>query len=224
MLTKDMFKIPLKSKRTGLALMFILLAGSLALSGFYYQRYQKALSTDPDVQIKQITNYLSHFIELPNEQPTLGTVLDKAKLTNSTLAQKAENGDKMLIYAEAQRLLLYRPSTKKLVDVLLIQNGDNLSTTSQATKVALLNGTPESSLTALVAGKLTEKVTKITISKQVNANRSDYAKTLIVDPSGKFSALAKDIASALNAVVGSLPNGEVQPADSDIVVLIGRDQ
>ena len=61
-----------------------------------------------------------HFV-LPNDEtPALATVTDKAKLTTKFL-QKAENGDKILIYQKASRVIIYRPSIDRIIDVGPVQ-------------------------------------------------------------------------------------------------------
>lgn len=56
-------------------------------------------------------------MELPSEKPSIVTITDREKLQNQTFFQKAENGDKIIIYEDAKRVILYRPKTKKIVDV-----------------------------------------------------------------------------------------------------------
>jgi len=55
-----------------------------------------------------------------DETPALATVTDKAKLTTKFL-QKAENGDKILIYQKAGRVIIYRPSIDRIIDVGPVQ-------------------------------------------------------------------------------------------------------
>jgi hypothetical protein len=58
---------------------------------------------------------------LPDEQPTLASVTDKSKLSDQPFFQKAENGDKILIFVQSRKAILYRPSIKKIIDVAPIQ-------------------------------------------------------------------------------------------------------
>jgi hypothetical protein len=58
---------------------------------------------------------------VPNETPVITTVLDKTKLTNKSLATHATNGDRLYIFSKAKRIMLYRPSTHQVVDMLTIQ-------------------------------------------------------------------------------------------------------
>ena len=49
-------------------------------------------------------------------------VADKQKLNNPALAAVVQNGDKILIYGQAKRLIVYRPSVHKIVTMLTIQD------------------------------------------------------------------------------------------------------
>jgi hypothetical protein len=54
---------------------------------------------------------------LPNEEPTIATVSDADKLTDQEFFKKAQDDDKVLIFPKAQKAILYRPSTKQIIEV-----------------------------------------------------------------------------------------------------------
>lgn len=84
-------------------------------------------------EIQDIVSYLGKFMDLPtNETPTMATVTDKTKLQDQSFFKNAENGDKVIAYVNAKKAILYRPSTKKVIDVgpIYIQNN---STTAGST-------------------------------------------------------------------------------------------
>lgn len=65
---------------------------------------------------KSIIDKVGVFAELPkNETPDLKLVKDKTKLSNDSVYQKAENGDIIITYSENKKILIYRPSTNKLI-------------------------------------------------------------------------------------------------------------
>lgn len=68
-----------------------------------------------DVQV--VTTAVGKHYLLPfDETPALATVEDKSKLTSEFL-RSAENGDKMLIYKNAKKVILYRPSIDRIIEV-----------------------------------------------------------------------------------------------------------
>lgn len=63
---------------------------------------------------------LNKMIVLPNELPSIATVTDKEKLADQPFFQKAENGDKVIIYSQSKRAYLFRPSEQKIIDMTVI--------------------------------------------------------------------------------------------------------
>jgi hypothetical protein len=61
-----------------------------------------------------------HMMLPNNEQPALATVTDSKKL-NSVFLKQAHDGDKILIYAKAKRVIIYRPSIDRIIDIGPIQ-------------------------------------------------------------------------------------------------------
>jgi hypothetical protein len=117
----DSRTIPRPRRRWLTRTLVILLVVALAASGFWFAQYRKALRNNPATQQQQLVTQLSKLIEMPSGQPVITTVIDKSKLTNPTLASLAHNGDRLFIFTKSKRLVLYRPSDKKVVDMLTIQ-------------------------------------------------------------------------------------------------------
>jgi len=126
----------------------ILIFGSLGTAGYFYQQYKEIkdnpnkVSTD---EINSLTVVISKFMDLPiDEIPTLATVTDKEKLTDQDFFKKSENGDKILIYANAKKAILYRPLTEKIIEVapLLIGSGSQEETPIEMPEETLTE-TPE---------------------------------------------------------------------------------
>lgn len=114
-------QIPRPRRRKITWLLSALLVLAIAASGFWFVQYREAQANNPSTQQKQLVSQLSKLIEMPSGQPVITTVIDKSKLTNKTLASQAQNGDRLFIFAKSKRLVLYRPSDKKVVDMLTIQ-------------------------------------------------------------------------------------------------------
>ena len=116
---------PARSSKKLTIVLFILLAILLAGCGFLYMRYQQALAKQPKTdaeRIAQITSRLDSAVELPNEQPTIATVGDVKKLAEPQLAARAKTGDELLVYAQAKRVILYRPSEQKVIDMFRVES------------------------------------------------------------------------------------------------------
>lgn len=220
---------------------FILLMGTLA-GIFYFVQYTKTkeIIENPTQmskqQIKDLVKLVSKIIELPEEEPTVATVLDKNKLKEQTFFKKTENSDKVLIFTQAKKAILYRPSTNKIIEVAPINIGDQLAATGSATispkpnlpsptqtsstKIAVYNGTKITGLANTYAGNIQQKFPSVEIVNRTNAT-GDYTKTLVVDLTGKNKSLVQNIAKELSGTTGSLPTGEVKP-DVDILVIAGE--
>lgn len=95
---------------------------------------QKAADEERDMLVDKIGD----LITLPKDElPQVATVMDKDALQEQAFFLNSENGDKVLIYSEAKKAVLYRPSTNKIIEVssLILEDSTNvnqgLSTTSE---------------------------------------------------------------------------------------------
>jgi hypothetical protein len=77
-------------------------------------------------EVEKLVNEIGANLRLPDETPTLATVSDAAKLKDQEFFKHAKNGDRVLIFAETGKALLYRPSEKKVIEYSKV----NLSNTS----------------------------------------------------------------------------------------------
>lgn len=86
--------------------------------------------TKADDEAVALKSEIGKYLELPDEVPTVATVEDASKVKNQTFFANAQNGDKVLLFSKAGKAVLYRPSTKKIIEVAPInlnnqQNGTN---------------------------------------------------------------------------------------------------
>ena len=101
-------------------LLFLSLA-SIGTAGYFYMKFREIQDNPQQVTIdetKAIVEKVGKLLTLPpKEQPTLATVLDKDKLKDQAFFNDARNGDKILIYTEAKKAIIYRESTDKIINV-----------------------------------------------------------------------------------------------------------
>lgn len=70
-----------------------------------------------EADAKKLASEVGRFLELPqDETPTVATVSDAALLKDQVFFSRAENGDRVLVYSKAQRAVLYRPTTKRVIE------------------------------------------------------------------------------------------------------------
>ncbi len=195
------------------------------------QRYQEDPRAVAEEEVQRVVGEVGELVALPeDEDPTVATVTDAENLRQQPFFEKAENGDKVLIYTQAKRAILYRPSTKKVIEVAPVNIGAEGSVQSieggeqlPRVQISFFNGTTTSGLTRATEDTLRSQLPDLEfdVPTRENASFQDYSSTIIVDLSGNNGSLASQIASALGGEVGSLPDGETAPNGTDILVIVG---
>lgn len=225
---------------------------ALIVSGFFIFQYFSLKNslisgkTASAAEVKELVEKVGRLMELPKgETPTVATVTDPTQLTSQPFFANAKIGDKVLVYLNARRGILYRPDTNKIINVSPINinkqavtptpnqfsgaQDETGSATVQNTKtlrVALYNGTPASGLTTQFEKDLKEKVTDVqfNVVSKSNANQGNYKLTKVIDLKGNLDAQVLKIASAFDGENSRLPEGEKRPTeDVDILIIIGSD-
>lgn len=231
-----MIKVHLPSKKPLVISLIVL--GILVLAAvpsyYFYDKYQKSqqLLKNPTEaarqEVRTLVERVSRHIELPNEEPTVATVSDKEKLTDQPFFQKAENGDKVLIYTQSRKAILFRPSTNKIIEVSTVNLGGvagaatSSAEVNSTAKVAIYNGTNTSGLASKVGKELEGKLSNIQVVVREDAKKKDYQDSLVVALSKNKEQDAKQIASFLGAQISSLPEGEIKP-EAEVLVILGSD-
>ncbi|MEK7594957.1 MAG: hypothetical protein AAB436_04950 [Patescibacteria group bacterium] len=109
-----------------------------ALPAFYFynkSRVAEQRLNDPNTANQQVINAVvkkvSHLMLLPtDEQPTLATISDASKTKGQPFFTNAKNGDKLLVFTNARKAILYRPSTNLIIEVAPL----NVSPSSSGTQ------------------------------------------------------------------------------------------
>ncbi|MEK7603618.1 MAG: hypothetical protein AAB461_00675 [Patescibacteria group bacterium] len=114
-------------KRMGFILLIpTVLVGIVAVN--YYYKYE-LLKNDPQKVVanenKELVAAVSKLIVLPEgEEPTLATVSDPDKLKDQPFFAKAKRGDKVLIYTNSRKAILYDQENNRIVEVAPINIGN----------------------------------------------------------------------------------------------------
>jgi hypothetical protein len=124
----------------------VLVLASAAGGYFGYTKYDelqkenKRLSNPQEAaksESERIKKEIASLIEVPtDEEPTIATVVDPSKLGGQAFFTKAQKDDRVIIYAKAKRAILYRPSTKKIIEVAPLNIGENSQPTQPTTQPA----------------------------------------------------------------------------------------
>jgi hypothetical protein len=225
-----------------LAVLVLLVLSAAGYYSYHYYQSQKNVSNTSQDEVGNIVKEVGKHVELPQDDvPTLATVTDIEKLKDQPFFQRAKNGDKVLLYNQSKKAYLYRPESKKVIDIAPINNAEQADDSSneqdvagaQATpapspvevKVALRNGTDISGLTKKVEPTIKSILSTALVTSRGNANINTYDKTLIYAPANFSVDQVQQLATGLNAsVVNSLPEGEELPQDADILILLGSDK
>jgi hypothetical protein len=125
----DHIELPSKNRMAlvpWVLLVLVLLAGA----GFVFRQHREAkqlqnqlldLKQNPqkatEEESKALLDKVGQLIELPNEQPTIATVTDLSALKDQAFFANAQVDDKVLIFSNAKKAILYRPSTNKIIEV-----------------------------------------------------------------------------------------------------------
>ncbi|MFZ1721288.1 MAG: LytR C-terminal domain-containing protein [Microgenomates group bacterium] len=221
----------------------VLVVASVATAGYFYWRLEQERSQNPSYEIEEVVAQVGKHMVLPEGTPVLATVTDKNALTEQAFFQKAEDGDKVLIYPDAQRVILYRPSVRKIIDVTSVRtqqsdasndSGTSVSVDSltagsetaegpqaevEPVKVAIYNGTLISGLTRSVQNIVEASEFDVSIVRRENAALQNYESTQIINL-GATDEQAQSFVNSLKGTLGTMPEGEDKP-DADILIIVG---
>lgn len=100
-----------------------LIASVIVAGTAYYQsakelnRLKNTPAVSADQQARELVMQVGRHMALPVEKPTIATVEDTKKLADQAFFKHAKNGDKVLMYTESKKAILYRPSIDKIMEV-----------------------------------------------------------------------------------------------------------
>lgn len=97
----------------------VILVILLAATSMYF--YKKSVS-DPNAisqaEVKSLVQKVGRLVVLPeDETPTIATVSDPDALKDQAFFAEAKKGDKVLIYSNAKKAILYDPALDKVITI-----------------------------------------------------------------------------------------------------------
>lgn len=231
---KKITQMSRKKKIFTFFILLLLIALVAGISGFYLYQNDKLPFVNnektEEEEIQELVEKVGKLIKLPNETPTVATVSDITQLEGQTIFKNAQNGDKVLIFADAKRAILYRPAENIIIEVgnLVISPQNDTSVVTdldeEAEKlpasVVVLNATTTAGYAGRIGDELSEQFPNIEIESTGNA-QGDYSSVIVVDVSGEYTELAEQIAEQLDGEVDELPEDE-EDQGADILVILGE--
>jgi len=99
---------------------------SLVTTG--YLIYQ--MKVTPKSVEEKLIQEVSKVMVLPDETPVIATIEDIEKVKDQPFFESAQNGDKVLAFVQHKKAILYRPSTKMIIDVgpIVLTYGEETTT------------------------------------------------------------------------------------------------
>lgn len=113
------------------ALILIVLVIILSLtSAYFYKKSTDSSNEASQAEVKSLIEKVGRLAILPtDETPTVATVSDPEALKDQAFFVDAKKGDKVLIYSNAKKAVLYDPSQDKIVNIAPL-NTDQQKTTN----------------------------------------------------------------------------------------------
>lgn len=211
-----------------IAIIAILIIGG---AGFGYWQFTQR-SAEPEVMGQQdevvtetpdfddpqtLIDAVSKHILLPEGEPTIATVENAEALKESQVFfAEAQNGDKLLIYAD--RAIIYNIEKDVVVNVgpVFMDESAKLATEEGIT-VEIRNGSGITGAAKTLGDNLTDVGFEVVGAK--DAANTNYQGVIIVNLGEKDLT---NLADSLKAeIVSELPKGE-KPSEADVVIIIGQ--
>ncbi len=110
-----------------LILLVVILAG---VSAYLYKKSTSNPDAASQAEVKSLVAKVGKVMVLPEgETPTIATVSDPEALRDQAFFVDAKKGDKVLIYSNAKKAILFDPSADKIVNIAPL-NTDTVKTST----------------------------------------------------------------------------------------------
>jgi len=125
----------MKKKLTQVVIPLVAIIAVL-VAGYFYKQFSD-LKKNPNMvaerEVASLVAKVSRLALLPEgETPTVATVSDPEALKDQAFFAQAVKGDKVLIYAQAKKAILYSVSMNKIIEVAPLNIGNAKSVTPPA--------------------------------------------------------------------------------------------
>lgn len=134
-----------------LLMALVFLAAGAGATGYVIKMKPEVLGlskgqVQAQAEVDALISEVGTLLALPSdEKPTVATITDAEKLKEQAFFKNAMNGDKVLIYTNAKKAILYRPSEKKVLEVGAVnirQQDPSAVTTPEASALPAPEPTP----------------------------------------------------------------------------------
>jgi hypothetical protein len=124
----------------------LIMVVAIAAAGYFYWQMH-LLKQNPQVvaqeEVSDLVAKVSNLMVLPTgEIPTIATVSDPSALKDQAFFALAAKGDKVLIYAQAKKAILYSVALNKIIDVAPLNIGAQPAVTPPAATTSTSTATP----------------------------------------------------------------------------------
>ena len=187
----------------------------LVVGAVYYAKHHKS----PISQLNQVIAEVSKDIYLPTgETPALAVVTNPSQLQGS-LSSVAKKGDDVLVYEKNSEVIVYRPSTGKIVTVepVILGSQPNPDIT---VSIAVLNGSGNVNTMQSFISSLYRQYPNLNLVYKDTAPR--LFPTTIVFGATVGDSLAEQIGKSLNIQAGQAPLG-ISNNLATLTFIIGQD-
>ena len=177
---------------------------------------------------EKLVEEIGKIIDLPkDETPLFRNVVDPQKLKDEPFFANAQVDDKVLIYSNAKKAYLYRPSEKKMINFASINIGEQTSTPAspaqQETKFVILNGTTTAGLAGKYRDIVSQKITGAKIVSVGNYSEKTIEKTFIAQSTNTNSDKQEEIAKTLEIQTGAINSDQIDD-EADFIIVVGANK
>jgi len=219
-------------------LRIVVVLGLMGFAGWSFFQYQKAQDkvtelSNPDAQkqvaVKEKEEILAKVAKLmvlpEGEDPTVATVTDAEVLSQyQPFFRNATNGDKVILYVQSGKSIIYSPEKNIIVNVGTISvqgnNNQKLDTQNKLKVEIRAGGASQERLTTLVE-QLGQVVDIVNVIPAVHANYQGPTIVAITKDEARLQQ-AKIFASNLGVKLSTEMPADEAPSNAEVVVIVGN--